>query len=67
MYLQSWTTSNAPNAQASSSVSAEKPSQPSFEATQDGMKELPAVIAVFYVHLLQFYVILFLEINFLLI
>lgn len=67
MYLQSWTTSNAPNAQASSSVSAEKPSQPSSEATQDGMKELPAVIVVFYVHLLQFYVILFLEINFLLI
>lgn len=67
MYLQSWTTSNAPNAQASSSVSAEKPSQPSSEATHDGMKELPAVIVVFYVHLLQFYVILFLEINFLLI
>ncbi|KAF7150188.1 hypothetical protein RHSIM_Rhsim02G0186900 [Rhododendron simsii] len=42
VYLQSWTTSNAPNAQASSSVSAEKPSQPSSEATQDGMKELPA-------------------------
>ncbi|KAI8568880.1 hypothetical protein RHMOL_Rhmol02G0234800 [Rhododendron molle] len=41
-HSQSWTTSNAPNAQASSSVSAEKPSQPSSEATQDGMKELPA-------------------------
>ncbi|XP_058200705.1 uncharacterized protein LOC131315579 isoform X5 [Rhododendron vialii] len=44
-HSQSWTTSNGPNAQASSSVSAEKPSQPSSEATQDGMKELPAVIA----------------------
>lgn len=39
---QSWTSHIAPNAQASSSVSAEKPSQPSSEATQDGMKELPA-------------------------
>lgn len=67
MYLQSWSTSIAPNAQASSSVSAENPSQPSSEATQDGMKELPAVIAGFHVHLLQFCILLFLEINFLLI